>query len=233
VRIVGWRRIITALYRASFGWAWWPGPAYGPYYWRPALVGFFGWAAEWASALDLDSGIWVGCRWLPSKFSIRGTAGILRRIRRSGRGERERGRRVPQRAIPQRGFEHARGRVWAGRSQRRQYGAAGGCRSGESGRSARATAGDASRESTQFSNRAASTEGMPRTSENTRFASHMQTSQSNRMSFDQQQRGMSQGMSRAAGTGGMGSQAVHINPSIVQNRGAGAAGQPQPAREAA
>jgi hypothetical protein len=82
-----------------------------------------------------------------------------------------------------------------------------------------------SRESTQFSNRAASTEGMPGTSENTRFASHMQTSQSNRMSFDQQQRGMSQGMSRATGAGGgMGSQAVRINPQIVQNRGAGAAG---------
>jgi hypothetical protein len=29
-------------YRASFGWAWWPGPAYGPCYWSPALVGFFG-----------------------------------------------------------------------------------------------------------------------------------------------------------------------------------------------
>jgi len=30
-------------YQGSFGWAWWPG-AFGPrYYWRPALVGFFGW----------------------------------------------------------------------------------------------------------------------------------------------------------------------------------------------
>src|SRR6185437_7861954 len=24
------------------GWCWWPGPVRKPYYWRPALVGFFG-----------------------------------------------------------------------------------------------------------------------------------------------------------------------------------------------
>jgi hypothetical protein len=30
-------------YNSAYGWAWWPGPVYGPYYWRPALVGFFGW----------------------------------------------------------------------------------------------------------------------------------------------------------------------------------------------
>ncbi|HLJ51455.1 MAG TPA: DUF6600 domain-containing protein [Bryobacteraceae bacterium] len=29
-------------YHAGFGWAWWPGPVVGPCYWRPALVGFFG-----------------------------------------------------------------------------------------------------------------------------------------------------------------------------------------------
>ncbi len=30
-------------YNGPYGWAWWPGALYGPYYWRPALVGFFGW----------------------------------------------------------------------------------------------------------------------------------------------------------------------------------------------
>jgi hypothetical protein len=30
-------------YQGPYGWAWWPGAVYGPYYWRPALVGFFGW----------------------------------------------------------------------------------------------------------------------------------------------------------------------------------------------
>ena len=30
-------------YMSSFGWAWYPGSIYGRHYWRPALVGFFGW----------------------------------------------------------------------------------------------------------------------------------------------------------------------------------------------
>ncbi len=32
-------------YMSSFGWAWYPGPLYGRHYWRPAMVGFFGWGA--------------------------------------------------------------------------------------------------------------------------------------------------------------------------------------------
>jgi hypothetical protein len=32
-------------YMSSWGWAWWPGPILPHYYWRPALVGFFGWGA--------------------------------------------------------------------------------------------------------------------------------------------------------------------------------------------
>jgi hypothetical protein len=30
-------------YMSSYGWAWYPGPIGGRHYWRPALVGFFGW----------------------------------------------------------------------------------------------------------------------------------------------------------------------------------------------
>lgn len=30
-------------YMGAYGWSWWPGPVMGPCYWRPALVGFFGW----------------------------------------------------------------------------------------------------------------------------------------------------------------------------------------------
>lgn len=30
-------------YRSSFGWSWYPGSRVGRQYWRPALVGFFGW----------------------------------------------------------------------------------------------------------------------------------------------------------------------------------------------
>jgi hypothetical protein len=32
-------------YMSSFGWAWYPGPIYGRHFWRPAMVGFFGWGA--------------------------------------------------------------------------------------------------------------------------------------------------------------------------------------------
>jgi hypothetical protein len=32
-------------YMSPFGWAWYPGPIYGRHYWRPAMVGFFGWGA--------------------------------------------------------------------------------------------------------------------------------------------------------------------------------------------
>ncbi|PYT15084.1 MAG: hypothetical protein DMG59_14860, partial [Acidobacteria bacterium] len=39
-------------YWGSYGWCWWPGPVFGRHYWRPALVGFFGWGG--------GSGIGVG-----------------------------------------------------------------------------------------------------------------------------------------------------------------------------
>ena len=32
-------------YQSSFGWAWYPGPIGGRHYWRPAMVGFFGWGS--------------------------------------------------------------------------------------------------------------------------------------------------------------------------------------------
>jgi hypothetical protein len=211
-------------YHASFGWAWWPGTAYGPYYWRPALVGFFGWGGGVGFGVGFGFGNlgWVALG--PGEFFRpwygRGFYGGFR-----GAGV------VNVNAMA--AFRNARytnavssmragdfGRAGVSSANMVRPGAADLARAGAVHGQLPVTP---SRESTQFSNRAASTEGMPRTSENTHFASHMQTSQSNRMSFDQQQRGMSQGMSRSAGAGGMGSQAVHINPQIVQNRGAGGA----------
>jgi FecR protein len=217
-------------YHASFGWAWWPGPAYGPYYWRPALVGFFGWGGGVGFGVGFGFGNlgWVALG--PGEFFRpwygRGFYGGFR-----GAGV------VNVNAMA--AFRNARftnavssmragdfGRTGVSSANMVRPGAADLARAGAVHGQLPVTP---SRESTQFSNRAASTQGMPHTSEDTRFASHMQTSQSNRMSFDQQQRGMSQGMSRASGAGGgmgggMGSQAVHINPQIVQNRGAGGAG---------
>ena len=61
-------------YMSSFGWAWYPGSIYGRHYWRPAMVGFFGWGCGFGrSASDSDSATWAGFRWLRSNGSARGT----------------------------------------------------------------------------------------------------------------------------------------------------------------
>jgi Family of unknown function (DUF6600)/FecR protein len=46
-------------YMSSYGWAWWPGAVYGPYYWRPALVGFFGWGAGFGVGFGFGNVGWV------------------------------------------------------------------------------------------------------------------------------------------------------------------------------
>lgn len=49
-------------YMSSFGWAWYPGPIYGRCYWRPALVGFFGWGSGFSVGFGFGFGN-VG--WVP------------------------------------------------------------------------------------------------------------------------------------------------------------------------
>ena len=49
-------------YMSSFGWAWYPGPIYGRCYWRPALVGFFGWGGGFSVGFGFGFGN-VG--WVP------------------------------------------------------------------------------------------------------------------------------------------------------------------------
>jgi hypothetical protein len=55
-----------------------------------------------------------------------------------------------------------------------------------------------SRESTQFTNRAASTQGLPRTNENARFASRTQSASVEHVPFEQQRQSMTQMSQRAA-----------------------------------
>jgi hypothetical protein len=51
-------------FRGGFGWAWWPGPVYGPDYWSPALVGFFGWGGGFGVGVGFGFGFGnVG--WVP------------------------------------------------------------------------------------------------------------------------------------------------------------------------
>jgi len=46
-------------YMSSFGWAWYPGPFYGRHYWRPALVGFFGWGGGVGLGFGFGNVGWV------------------------------------------------------------------------------------------------------------------------------------------------------------------------------
>jgi hypothetical protein len=51
-------------FRGSFGWGWWPGSVAGPYYWSPALVGFFGWGGGFGGGVGFGFGFGnVG--WVP------------------------------------------------------------------------------------------------------------------------------------------------------------------------
>jgi hypothetical protein len=185
-------------YHASFGWAWWPGVTFGrPYYWRPALVGFFGWGGGGGFGFDFGNLGWcplapfeVYRPWYGRGFygGYRGGNFVNVNVYSSFRNAR---------------FNHAVTSVRAGDFGRGGIGRENIVRAHESDLSrAGAVHGQLpmtpSRESTRFSNREASTQGLPRTSDNTRFASHMQTSQPNRMSFEQQRQGMSQGMSRSS-----------------------------------
>jgi hypothetical protein len=164
-------------YMGSFGWAWWPGPMYSHYYWRPALVGFFGWGGP---GIGVGFGFGFGnVGWVPlapfERFSPWYGRGFV-----GGRGV------IVNNVNVVNNFRNAR--VMNGVTS---------MRAGEFGRGTvsnsnfvRAGAGDLSRaglargplgvtpsgESRQFTNRAASTQGMPRTSENTRFVSRSQPS---------------------------------------------------------
>ena len=46
-------------YMSSFGWAWYPGPFGGRHYWRPALVGFFGWGSGFGVGFGFGNVGWV------------------------------------------------------------------------------------------------------------------------------------------------------------------------------
>ncbi len=51
-------------YRASFGWAWWPGPIHARYYWSPAVVGFFGFGGYSGFSAGLGFGF-ANVGWVP------------------------------------------------------------------------------------------------------------------------------------------------------------------------
>ena len=193
-------------YRASFGWAWWPGPAYGPYYWRPALVGFFGWGGP---GFGVGFGFGFGnVGWVAlapfERFSPWYGPGIYGH----GFGAVNIARNVNVSNI----YRNARVSNGVTSMASNQFGRAGvnGATNIRAGAGDLARAGAVrgampiapSRESTHFSNTAASTS--VHSSENSHFYSSRSTSSAatsssaNHVSFDQQRQAMSRS---ASGTG--------------------------------
>jgi len=163
----------------SFGWAWWPGPVYAHYYWRPALVGFFGWGGGVGFGVGFGFGFgnigWVPLapyeRFYPWYGGFRGPA-IVNNINITNV------------------YRNARVTNGVTSMQASQFG-----RTGISNANlVRASAGDLARagavrgnlpvtpsaESRQFSSRATTGQGLPRTNENTRFFSRSASPAANR-----------------------------------------------------
>jgi hypothetical protein len=185
-------------YHASFGWAWWPGPIYQPFYWRPALVGFFGWGGGVGFGFGFGFGNLGWCPLAPFEVfhpwyghgyygGFHGANVVSVNAYNSFHNAR-----FTNAVTSVRASEFGRGGINSGNIVRAQAGdlARAGAVHGQLPMTP-------TRESTQFSNRAASTQGLPRTSDSTRFASHMQTSQTNRVSFEQQRQGFAQGANQS------------------------------------
>ncbi len=197
----------------AYGWAWWPGPLYARYYWRPALVGFFGWGAGVGVGFGFGFGNvgWVPLApfevfhpWYGPRFygGYRGVT-VVNNINVTNV---YRNARVMNGVTSMRAGEFGRAAVSNTNFVRA---------SAADLRSAGAMRGQMpfqpSRESTQFTNRAPMTQGMPRTSENARFFSRSAPAQTNRVPFEQQRQSFSSrpagGMSGAPSLGSGGSSA--------------------------
>lgn len=175
------------------GWCWWPGPLYGRYYWRPALVGFFG----WGGGVGVGFGFGFGhIGWVPlAPFEAfhpwygRGFYGGFR------------GTTVVNNINITNVYRNARFTNGVTSMRAGEFGHTGVSNS----TMVRASAADLrgagavrgqlpfapSRQSTQFTNRTASTQGMPRSSENSRFFSRNAAPQVNRVPFETQRQSFS------------------------------------------
>ena len=165
-------------YYGGLGWAWWPGPIYSPYFWRPALVGFFGWGAP-GFGIGVGFGFGFGhVGWVPLAPFERfhpwyGAAGL-------------RGGAVVNNINVTNVYRNARVANGVSSVNAGEFGR-GGVSSANMIHAPAAELAHAGTvngrlpmtplaESRQFTNRSASTQGMPRTSENTHFFSNNRTS---------------------------------------------------------
>ncbi len=182
----------------SYGWAWAPGVVIGrPYYWRPALVGFFG----WGGGVGLGFGFGFGnIGWVPlgpgeffhpwyGRGFYGGFGGV--NVVSVNAINSFRNARFTNAVSSVRAGDFGHGSVNGSNIVRPQAGelAHAGAVHGQLPVSP-------TRESTQFSGRAASAQGLPHTSDNARFASHMQAASTSHVSFEQQRQSFSQAASR-------------------------------------
>ena len=202
-------------YNSAYGWAWWPGAVMGPCYWRPALVGFFG----WGGGVGLGVGFGFGnVGWAPlapyERFHPWYGAGIYGR----GFGAVNITRNVNVTNV----YRNARVSNGVTSMASNQFGRTGVNTSNyvHAGTADLARAGAVrgsmpiapSRESTHFSNSSASSAGMPHASENSHFySSHGSTStgSANHVSFDQQRQAMTR--STASPSSGAGTHTLSSN----------------------
>jgi FecR protein len=188
-------------YYGGLGWAWWPGPVYAPYFWRPALVGFFGFGAPgigigfgfgsvgWVPLAPFErfhawygAGFYGGAR---GNFNVIGGTNVAAIYRNA---------RVGNGVTAMNAGEFGRAGVSSAtlvRPSVNELTHAGMVRGG--------LPVAPSRESTQFTNRAASTAGMPRTAENAHFYSRSAPSQTSHVPFEQQRQSINQAAQRSAG----------------------------------
>ena len=190
-------------YYGGLGWAWYPGPVVAPVFWRPALVGFFGFGAP---GIGVGFGFGFGSLgWVPlapgERFVAWYGAGFYGRpiapfIARGNLTGFYRNASVTTGVSAMRAGEFGRAGVSAStmvRPTSMEMAHVGSVRG--------QVPVSPSRESTQFSNRAASAAGMPHTSDTARFAGRNVGSQ-NRVSFDQQQRSFNSAAQRGLSGGG-------------------------------
>lgn len=211
-------------YQGAYGWAWWPGAMYGPYYWQPALVGFFGWGGGIGFGVGFGFGN-VG--WVPlapfERFHPWYGAGIYGRgfgavniVHNTNITNVYRNARVANGVTSMASNQFGRSGV-----NTSNYVRAGAGDLARAGAVRGALPATPSRESTHFSDRAASSAGMPRSSENSHFYSTRASSTgASHVSFDQQRQAMTRSVANANSSAAS-ARGSSTTPAASASRGAG------------
>jgi hypothetical protein len=208
-------------YMGSYGWAWWPGALRGPYYWQPALVGFFGWGGAGVGfGFGFGNVGWVGLAPYERFYPGYGRGvGAMNVVHNTNVANVYRNARVSNGVTSMASNQFGRAGVTTA-----NYVHAGAADLARAGSVRGAVPVAPSRESTRFSSNSASAAGMPHSSENAHFySSHASTSAaSSHASFDLQR----QAMARSAGnlaarspsySSSTASSAAHVNPAPSTN----------------